>query len=60
MVEALVMRPMRVVLLCVAGVCFLFFAIAFKPSCDRSRADYEKVIASDGGAVIGGHRVLPR
>jgi len=34
--------------------------VAMKPAYDRARADREKVMASDGGAYIGGHLTVPK
>jgi hypothetical protein len=53
-------RRLGVVMLCLLGTIVLFVYVAWKPAYDRARADYQKVMASDGGAYINGHLTLPR
>jgi hypothetical protein len=38
---------------------FLVYAVE-KPALDRARADYQRVMTSDGGAIINGHLTVPR
>ena len=53
-------RRAGIVLICVLALLGLLIYMVQKPNYDRARADYQKVMASDGGAMIDGAFVKPR